>query len=127
MVQNPSFYVGIDLGTHQSGFSTATLGSSARFMEIYPDQPVPYCKTLSMILYSKELSPDWQPVAWGWSAYAEYQRVPAEHQDEFLLLERQVTQDWLDWTACMQCASSFDENDDCKEHKCRDANVCIDP
>ena len=88
MALTPEFFAGLDLGTAQSGCSTATLGSNARFQEIYPDQPVPYCKTLSTILYSKELSSDWQPVAWGWSAYAEYQHLRPDQRDEFLLLER---------------------------------------
>ena len=47
MTQSPSLYVGLDFGTQQSGFSTAALGSNVRFMEIYPEQPVLYCKTLT--------------------------------------------------------------------------------
>lgn len=88
MAQTPQFFVGLDVGTAQSGCSTATLGSNARFQEIYPDQPVPYCKTLSVMLYSRELSSDWQPVAWGWSAYVEYQRLRPDQIDEFRLLDR---------------------------------------
>ena len=88
--QTPTFYVGLDIGTHQSGFSTATLGSSARFMEIYPEQPVPYCKTLSMILYCKQLSSNWQPVAWGWPAHKMYQVLLPDQRDKFLLLERYI-------------------------------------
>lgn len=88
MAQNPTYYVGCDIGTHASGISYATLGSNARFQEVYPEQPVPYCKTLSMILYSKELSSDWQPVDWGWPAHKQYQGLRPEERGEFLLLER---------------------------------------
>ena len=84
----PTLFVGIDFGTRQSGFSTAALGSNTRFMEIYPDQPVPYCKTLSMLLYSNEMSSGWQPVAWGWSAYRDYQQLNQQQRANFLLLDR---------------------------------------
>ena len=58
MTQSPTLYVGLDFGTQQSGISTAALGSNVRFMEIYPDleQPVPYCKTLTMLLYMRQAS-----------------------------------------------------------------------
>ena len=88
MAQTPAYQVGLDFGTHASGFSTAVYGSDPRFQELYPDQPEPYCKTLSSILYSNALSSDWQPVAWGWSAYAQYQNLNAEDRTEYQLLDR---------------------------------------
>lgn len=88
MARRSGFYVGIDFGTAQSGFSTCTLGGSPRFIEVYPQQPVPYCKTLSVILYSKELSADWEPTSWGWTAFNQYQELDAEERKEFLLVER---------------------------------------
>lgn len=84
----PSLYVGVDFGTHQSGFSTAVLGGSVRFMEIYPQQPVPYCKTLTMLLYAKQSSEDWRPVSWGWAAFQAYQKVEPDRQSDYVLLDR---------------------------------------
>lgn len=92
MAQTPDHQVGIDFGTHGSGFSTAVPGSDPRFQEMYPDQPEPYCKTLSAMLYSKALpsGSDWQPVAWGWSAFSLYQLLSPEERNQYLLLDRQA-------------------------------------
>ncbi len=87
MTQSPTLYVGLDFGTQQSGFSTAALGSNVRFMEIYPEQPVPCCKTLTMLLYMRQAS-GWHPISWGWSAYHNYQQLPSSERSQYLLLER---------------------------------------
>ena len=87
MAHGPSLYVGLDFITHQSGFGTAALGSSVRFMEVYPDQPVPYCKTLSMLLYCK-IASGWKPVSWGWSAYLKYQLMRPAERHQHVLLDR---------------------------------------
>jgi hypothetical protein len=61
---NPTAQVGLDFGTYASGFAFSTDGgNSVREFTTYADQPAPYPKALTAILYQHGV-----PVHWGWTA-----------------------------------------------------------
>eukprot|EP00983_Pelagomonas_calceolata_P065968 1148810-Pelagomonas_calceolata.AAC.8 len=46
-----SLHVGLDIGTYASGFAFSERAAPVRCHESWPDQPKPYPKTRSVILY----------------------------------------------------------------------------
>ncbi|KAJ9522865.1 hypothetical protein QJQ45_023651 [Haematococcus lacustris] len=76
-----SLIVSLDIGTHGSGFAFATKTPSGtltavRPHEHWPDQPVPYPKTRSALLYNGR-----SPVAWGHTAIRKLCALCDEGQD----------------------------------------------
>jgi hypothetical protein len=66
--------VGLDFGTYASGFAYSTDGGKdVREFSEYPDQPAPYPKALSAILYRNGA-----PVHWGWTAQKVWMGVSAQ-------------------------------------------------
>jgi hypothetical protein len=67
------FAVAIDFGTYAAGIAfkqlhaSSSTGNPARQFFDWPDQPAPYPKTRSAILYDGR-----QPIAWGWPARTKY-------------------------------------------------------
>ena len=56
--------MGVDFGTYASGFAySADGGQHVRLFTTYPDQPAPYPKALTAILYRHGA-----PLHWGWTA-----------------------------------------------------------
>lgn len=81
-----TFYVGFDLGTTMSGYSSCDKGGDIHFAARYDKQPgLPYCKTKTALLYRKK---DWTAISWGWKAYYEYKNMKPDDQAKFLYLDR---------------------------------------
>ncbi|KAL6763565.1 hypothetical protein V8C86DRAFT_245882 [Haematococcus lacustris] len=76
-----SLIVSLDIGTHGSGFAFATKTHSGtlsrvKLHEDWPDQPIPYPKTRSALLYNGR-----SPVAWGYTAIRKLCALCDEGQD----------------------------------------------
>jgi hypothetical protein len=81
-----SIKIGLDFGTHASGFAISIDdGKTTREFSSYPDQPTPYPKTLTAMLYEAGF-----PIAWGWSAYRRYLGLTPQQKasGKFVYLER---------------------------------------
>ncbi len=64
LTPSPPPQVGVDFGTYASGFAySADGGQHVRLFTTYPDQPAPYPKALTAILYRHGV-----PLHWGWTA-----------------------------------------------------------
>ncbi|KAJ9523096.1 hypothetical protein QJQ45_023914, partial [Haematococcus lacustris] len=76
-----SLIVSLDVGTHGSGFAFATKTPAGGLTPVtlhegWPDQPVPYPKTRSALLYNGR-----SPVAWGYTAIRKLCALCDEGQD----------------------------------------------
>ncbi|PNH11786.1 Heat shock protein 12B [Tetrabaena socialis] len=79
----PSLVVGIDFGTHASGFAFRKHGSAAAGAgpvrvsthDRWPDQPTPDAKTRTALLYQGT-----RVVAWGWTAWKRWSELPASER-----------------------------------------------
>ena len=84
--QEPSstFYVGIDFGTCGTGYAVCVSGGEVQVLNCYPGQPLPYCKTMTVLLYRIS---DWTPVAWGWEACNMFTDMSPAEQQQYLYLD----------------------------------------
>ncbi|KAL6763558.1 hypothetical protein V8C86DRAFT_3129636 [Haematococcus lacustris] len=76
-----SLIVSLDIGTHDSGFAFANKTTAGKLTAVklhkgWPDQPVPYAKTRSALLYDGR-----SPVAWGHTAIRKLCALCDEGQD----------------------------------------------